>query len=309
MKNTPKVTVLILSYNGVELLEDSISSYLQNDYQNFDVVVIDNGSTDNTLEYLEQNWQNIKVLKTIKNLGYSGGFNFGLDFCFNNNNSEYVIITNNDVKVDKNVISKLVETSRISDNIGFVTGKVYYFDHPDVLQTVGKHKDNIRWNGAHIGSNEIDNGQFDNIAERTFIDDIYMLVKKSVYNKIGGYDTLYQFQCEEWDWQARAKIHGFKIYYTPDAKIWHKESMTIGKKSAFKAYYDAKNPMVMIYSHKGFVFFVKFFVNHFWSHIFKASIKSLIFDFDLKKFYKIWLGFVHGVTTILNGSAVVKSIK
>ena len=80
---TPKVIVLILSYNGKYLLQDSISSYLANNYTNFEVVVIDNGSNDGTQEWVAQHYPEVFVLRTEKNLAYSGGFNFGLDYAFN----------------------------------------------------------------------------------------------------------------------------------------------------------------------------------------------------------------------------------
>lgn len=303
----PKVTVLILSFNGIDLLFDSITSYLNNNYPNFDVIVIDNGSTDGTEEFVKNKWNNVRVLRTEINLKYSGGFNFGLDFCFNENNADYVLITNNDVKVDENVITELVKVSEANHNIGFTTGKVYYYDQPNILQTVGKYEDLIRWNGPHIGAKEFDKGQYDEISERHFIDDIYMLVKKRVYSELGGYDTNYEIQCEEWDWQARAKKHGIKMFYTPFAKLWHKESMTIGKKSSLKGYYDTRNPIILIYLHKNSKYFKRFILYHFWSHVIKASIKAIILDFNLKKFFKIWLGFYDGcIFTIRKNSTVYK---
>ena len=128
----PKVFVLVLSYNGKHLLEDSLSSYLENDYPNFEVVVIDNGSTDRTIEYVERCFPKSKVIRIEKNLGYSGGFNFGLDFAFNKNDADYALISNNDVKADKNVISELVKVAKTDEKIGFVTGKAYYYERPNV---------------------------------------------------------------------------------------------------------------------------------------------------------------------------------
>jgi GT2 family glycosyltransferase len=150
-----------------------------------------------------------------------------------------------------------------------------------------------------MGANELDKGQFDKISERVFIDDIFTLVKRDVYEVVGGYDTTFEFQCEEWDWQARAKKEGFKIYYAPLAKIWHKESMTIGKKSAFKAFYDAKNPPIVIFLHKNRFFFIRFFLSHFWTHVFKASVSSIIIDRDFFKCIRIWEGFFSGILVIL----------
>ena len=292
----PKVTVQILSYNGKHLLEDSILSYLANDYPNFDVVVIDNGSTDGTVEYVNKNFPKVKVIRIEKNRGYSGGFNFGLDYAFNQNDADYVLITNNDVKADSRVITELVKVAETENEIGFVTGKVYYYDKPDTLQTVGKKEDPVRWKGGHIGNKEIDNGQYEKICERFFADDIFTLVSKNLYKETGGYDTTFQFQSEEYDWQARGKALGYKIMYTPYAKIWHKESMTIGKSSPFKAYYDARNPMLVILKHKSPEFFRRYFWLHFRKDIFKASLKILIKNLEIKKCFKICAGFFSGIS-------------
>ncbi len=292
--NSPRVIVLILSFNGKHLLNDSIATYLANDYPNFSVIVIDNGSTDGSKEYVVQNYPKVKVLRTEVNLKYSGGFNFGMQYAFNEKNADYVLVTNNDVKADCRVISELVKTAQTDTMIGFVTGKVYYFDRPDVLQTVGKHEDPVRWNGEHIGNREKDTGQYDHVVERIFADDIFTLVRRSVYEKVGGYDTTFAFQAEEYDWQARAKKMGFKIYYTPFAKIWHKDSMTIGKNSAFKAFYDARNPMLVILKHKSPNYFRVYFWQHFKVDVVRSSLVSLKQVRPAVSF-AIWRGFVSGL--------------
>jgi GT2 family glycosyltransferase len=292
--SSPKVIVLILSYNGKHLLDDSISSYLKNDYSNYDVCVIDNGSNDNTKEYVNEKFSEVHLLRLEKNQMYSGGFNAGLDYAFKKQNADYVLITNNDVIADEKVISELVKTAETKSEIGFVTGKVYYYDKPNTLQTVGKKEHPLLWNGGHIGNGETDNGQYDDVTERYFTDDIYMLVKKTLYDEVGGYDTLFQFQSEEFDWQARAKESGFKIYYTPFAKIWHKDSMTIGKVSAFKAYYDARNPMLVILKHKPVDFFRKYF---WWQFRIGTVRTSLIYlkQFKIGISLKTWQGFFSGL--------------
>jgi len=290
----PKVSVLILSYNGKELLEDSVSSYLANDYENFDVVVIDNGSTDNTKEYVEQNFPKAKLIRLEKNRGYSGGFNFGLDYAFNQNNAKHAVITNNDVKVDNQLIKELVNVAETDEMIGFVTGKVYYYDKPDTLQTVGKKEDPVYWNGGHIGSKEIDTGQYEEITERYFADDIYTLASKKMYDEIGAYDENFLFQSEEYDWQARAKEKGYKIMYAPGAKIWHKESMTIGKQSPFKAFFDARNPMIVVLKYKSPDFFRKYFWTHFRKGVFKNSLVR-IKKKRPKTAWSIWMGFFSGL--------------
>jgi len=279
MTNTPLVYVLVLSYDGKHLLTDSLSTYLANDYPNFEVVVIDNGSSDGTEEFVRTSFPQVRIVRTEKNLGYSGGFNLGLRFAFEENDAKYVLITNNDVKVDEKVISELVKIAEADDKNGFVTGKVYYYEKPSVLQTVGKKEDPVRWNGGQIGRREVDEGQYDEICERYFADDIYTLVSKKLYKETGGYDTTFFLEAEEYDWQARAKKAGYKIMYTPHAKIWHKESMTIGKTSPLKAYYDARNPMLVILLHKP----PDFFKHYFWLHLRRDVIKSSLISLKNKR--------------------------
>jgi GT2 family glycosyltransferase len=284
-----KVIVLILSYNGKHLLADSISSYRANDYPNFEVVVIDNGSTDNSKEWVEKNYPDVFVLRTEINLGYSGGFNFGLDYAFNKKQADYVLITNNDVKADPKVISELVKIAETDHMIGFVTGKVYFFDKPDTLQTVGYKEDPLRWIGGHIGGKEQDKGQFDQDVERFMSDDIFILVKNTVFEAVGGYNTLFKFQGEQADWQARAKKVGFKIYYAHKAKIWHKESMTIGRNSKFKLFFDVRNFLILRFIHKD---------EHFLRVYFKWYLSAVV----LKPVFKNLIKFRFGICyTILRG--------
>lgn len=246
MAINPSVLVLILSYNGKELLEDSVRSYLACDYPNFQVAVIDNGSSDGTSSYLKESFPEAILIRTERNLGYSGGMNLGLAYAFDKHDYDYVLISNNDVKADPCAISALVEVAGKDEKIAFVTGKVYYYDAPDTFQTVGKKSHPVLINGGHIGRGEKDTGQYDEDRELAFCDDIYCLVSKEVYATTGGYDPELFLQCEEFEWQLRAKKAGYQIWFAHQAKLWHKESMTIGKRSPLKAYYDARNPLVVI---------------------------------------------------------------
>ena len=273
----PKVIVLILSYNGKHLLDDSVTSYLANDYRNFEVVVIDNGSTDGTKEYVQEQWPEVFVLRKENNLGYSGGFNFGLYYAFNKLQADYVLITNNDVKADKYVISELLKVAQKNSSIGFVTGKVYYYDCPDTFQTTGFQLINEKyWTFQHRGGNEKDKGQFDKTEELEYADDIYMLVEKSVFQKTCGYDREFEFQAEQFDWQIRAKKIGYKIYFAHHAKIWHKESMTIGKSSPFKEYYNTRNSYIVRLKHKDKAFIYSYSSWYFKNRFLKPVLKNIV---------------------------------
>ena len=249
MTDNPFVVVVTLNYNGSSFLQECIDSILDSDYSNFKVIIVDNGSKDNSLELLERLYgsnDKVIVLKNKKNLGYSKGMNVGLDYGFNNLEADFCLVMNNDTFLDKHAINALVEVAQKDEKIGFVTGKVYYSVSPSKFQTVGKKSDPVLISGGHIGRRELDKGQYDRDCELDFCDDIFWLVSKELYQKTGGYDPEFFLEAEDFDWQLRAKKAGFKIMFAHKAKLWHKESMILGKDSPQKAYYDARNPMIAV---------------------------------------------------------------
>lgn len=272
----PLVYVLILNWNGKSLTIDCVDSVLKSDYANYRVLVIDNGSTDGSVvDFRKRFGTGIEIIENGKNLGYAEGFNAGLNHAFSTGGADYCLVMNNDTVIDRSAISEYVKVAETDEMIGFVTGKVYFFDHPNVLQTVGMHYDPIRWRGEHIGRNEIDIGQYDEVCERVFADDVFTLVRRSMYEATGGYNSLFFLQSEETDWQARAKEYGYKIVYTPHARLWHRVSITIGKDSALKAYYDARNPMLVILLHKPANFFRRYFWNYLRYDILRSTLVYL----------------------------------
>jgi GT2 family glycosyltransferase len=250
-RNFPKVFVLILSYNGKKWLEDCVPSVMAMDYPNYEVVVIDNGSTDGTSEYLQIKFPQVHTVAINPNVGYARGFDAGLEYAASRG-AEYFLVMNNDTIIDRGALMALVETAIAKDHAGFVTGKVYFFDRPEVFQSVGMREDPILWNGGYIGSGEKDIGQYEETTERVWVDDVFTLVNRKMYDDIGGYDPQFFLQCEEWDWQVRAKKAGWHIYYTPTAKLWHRVSATIGGYgSPMSVYFLERNRMVVVARHGG----------------------------------------------------------
>jgi len=249
----PFVVVLVLSYNGRVLLDDCLNSYLKNTYSNFELVVIDNGSTDGTEQFVKANFPVVQTIRLETNRGYSGGFNYGLEYAIKDKEADYVLVTNNDVIADKNLIFELVKVAEKDAMIGFVTGKVYFNEkknNNNIIQTVGKLSHPINIVGEHIGTGEKDEGQYDNVEERDFIDDVFTLVNREVIEKTGGYDETFFLDFEEADWQLRSKKFGYKIFYTPYAKLWHKIGMsTGGRNSRLRTFYLKRNQIIFTKKH------------------------------------------------------------
>lgn len=228
MKKMPLVFVITLNWNRKYDTEECVDSLLQMTYPNFEVVVVDNGSEDGSVEYLKEKFgDKIHIVANEKNLGYSEGFNSGINYGMERG-AHYFLIVNNDTKIDKEALTELVRVAETDPKIGFVSGKVYFYDRPEVIQTVGKRSHPITLVGPHVGAGEVDKGQYDEIKEYEFIDDVFLLVRREVVEKIGGYDKIFFLYWEETDWCARLRKAGYKILYTPHAKIWHKGSLSSG---------------------------------------------------------------------------------
>ena len=247
----PRVFALTLNWNGRKWLGECLSSLLEMDYPNYEVVMIDNGSSDDSVSFVREDFPTVHVVENRANLGYARGFNRGLEFAAARG-ADFFLILNNDTRIDAHALSALVQTALTQEQVGFVTGKVYFHDRPSVLQTVGKTEHAVLWNGSHVGGNEEDCGQHDQLAERPFLDDIFTLVSRQLYDETGGYDPQFFLQGEEFDWQARAKKTGWRFYYTPEAKLWHHGSLSMGGLgSPISEYFYVRNHFVVLAKHKG----------------------------------------------------------
>lgn len=217
----PRVTVITLNWNGKEDTLQCVESLQQLNYPNYEIVVVDNGSEDDSVPALRERFPGLTLIETGENLGYARGFNTGLRYAADAG-SEYFLILNNDTWIDADALIEMVKVAQDDAQVGFVSGKVYFYDQPDLLQTVGRSTHPIFVVGGLIGYREPDRGQYDEVTERAFVDDVFLLVRRAVFEEIGGYDPTFFLMYEETDWCARARRAGFKLMYTPHAKIWHK---------------------------------------------------------------------------------------
>ena len=297
--NVPLVYILVLTYNGRRWLGDCITSILGLDYPNFKVAVIDNGSTDGSSTFVRTQFPQAYIIENGRNLGYARGFNTGLVYAYDQG-ADFFLVMNDDTIIDPHALSALVETAISQDRAGFVSGKVYYYDRPNVLQTVGKHLDPIRWSGGSIGWQETDTGQYDEVAERAFMDDVYMLVRREMYEGVGGYDPQFFLMAPQFDWQVRAKKKGWRLYYTPHAKIWHRVSMsTGGAGSPTNEYFYSRSTLIVMARHAGFKRYIRYWV---WLGYHRS--RSLAFGLrgvpNFNSRLAGWLGWIDGTLWLLH---------
>ncbi|MEX2246001.1 MAG: glycosyltransferase family 2 protein [Dehalococcoidia bacterium] len=247
MADAPKVTVLTLSWNKKFHTLEWLDAVGRLEYSNFDVLVVDNGSSDGSPAAIRKRNPSVTVIENGANLGYSRGFNVGMEYAFGRG-ADYVLVMNNDAVIDPEALDALVAVAQTDPKIGFTSGKVFHYFRPEEIQTVGTERHPYLVAGRQIGFGEADHGQYEQVAEREISDDVFLLVSKAAFQAVGGYDPEFFIVHENVDWCIRLREAGYRIMYAPGAKIWHK-GKSGGGWSAHFVYYQTRNDYVLVAKH------------------------------------------------------------
>jgi len=249
-KDFPLCSVIILNYNGKKYLKKCLDSLKKLNYPNYEVIFVDNASTDGSVEFIKKNYPEIKLIENKFNLGFSEGNNVGIRKA----NGDYIVLFNNDVIIDKNWLNETIKIAKNDEKIGIVGGKIYDYNS-NILQHVGGrlHKfTNFYLFTSEIGAGERDIGQYDEKREVDYVICTAILIKKNVIKGVGLMDKgFYPIYVEDIDLNYRVKEIGYKVIYVPSAKVWHKGSGTFGKISREKKYYIQKNKIRFILKNFG----------------------------------------------------------
>jgi GT2 family glycosyltransferase len=224
-----KVAIIIVNWNGFEVTAKCLRSLLKIDYENYYIVVIDNGSTDGSVTKLKIEFPEVEYLELDANYGFTGGCNRGIDHCRQKNHPEYYLLLNNDTIVEHGFLREMVNVFLVEKHIGIVVPKIYYHDKPEHLYYAGGYVNAFTGLSRHRGKNEKDRGQYDNTEEVTFANGCAMLIKAEVIQTIGLLDNIFFATGEDVEYSYRAMKYGYKIFYAPRARLWHYEGYTAKK--------------------------------------------------------------------------------
>ena len=227
MSGKSSVTVIVLNWNGRELLEDCLGSLEKVDYNNFNVLVVDNGSTDKSVHYIKSTFPNVDVLELGENLGYAAGNNAGFKHAVLAYNMEYVIFLNNDTIVEENFIEPLLVPFR-NNNVGQTIPKIFYAGEKNKIWYAGGRVNLWTGNFYHEGIREIDSERFNKIKNTDYATGCCFCIKTSDFEKLNGFDESFRMYGEDVDLCLRAKKEGIKCYYWPDATLQHHVSASLG---------------------------------------------------------------------------------
>ena len=320
-----RVSIIILNWNGWKDTIECLESLYQINYSNFDVIVVDNDSHDESLEkirnyasgninikseFFEYNYSNkpIKILeytrneyenskgeinffklpskrlfliKNDANYGFAEGNNIGIRYAFNDLNPNYILLLNNDTVVDKDFLEELVNIGEKNTDIGIIGPKIYYYDEQNTIWCVGGKIDWKFARGLHVGINEVDNGQYNEMREFDYVSGSALLIKREVVDGIGLLDKQFFLYFEESDWALRASQKEYRSVYAPEAKVWHKVSKSGGGLSKETGlYYITRNRWLFMKkwaNNKDYSFFVIYQI-----------ISAIIIPSFLSIYYRNW---------------------
>lgn len=217
----PKVFAIIVNFNGKEYISHCLKSFRQLSVENFKIIVVDNNSTDGSVEMIRRQFTKVGVIQNKINVGYAGGANKGVKLALQES-ADYVLLLNNDTVFDKNFLSTLLEVSGKKLKVGILGPKIYFYDNPKKIWFAGGIIDRKRFTGSHIGYKEKDNGQYNDPREVDFITGCTMFIRREVFEKVGFFDRRYFMYYEDVDFCVRAKRAGFKIVFVPQSVLYHK---------------------------------------------------------------------------------------
>lgn len=245
--NEPLVYIIILNWNGWKDTAACCESCRKLACSNVRIVLVDNGSTDNSESILRERFPEVEHIQTGDNLGFAGGNNVGIRHAIERG-ADYVWLLNNDTLVDPAALSRLVDTAEKNRRAGMVGSKILYHDKPSLIWYAGAVLDPERPHRLHhIGLRETDNRQYDDACETGYVTGCSLLARREMVEEIGLLDEGLFLYFEDSDWSVRAKKAGWKIMYAPESVVYHKISSSIGgEDSPVMLYYTARNLLCFI---------------------------------------------------------------
>jgi GT2 family glycosyltransferase len=246
--SSPLVSVITVNYNSTEVTIELLRSIQRLSYPSLEVIVVDNASREDPGDRLRAVDPQVRVIVSPENLGFSGGNNLGIRAA----RGEYLFLVNNDTELTEGLIEGLLDVFRRRPDAGMACPKFHFYYHPEIIEYAGYNALNV-WRGSctMVGNKERDEGQYDTESSTHYAHGGAMMIPAAVVREVGEMPECYFLYYEELDWSERIKRKGYKIYFQPQALIYHKESMSVGKKSLVKTYYHCRNRILFMRRNAG----------------------------------------------------------
>jgi GT2 family glycosyltransferase len=249
-EGNPHVAVVVLSWNGRDDTLECLRSLERARWDRLTPIVVDNGSTDGTLEAVRAEFPDVVTVRCEENLGFADGNNVGMRAALEAG-ADYVLVLNNDTIVDEALFEALVSEAQRRPDAGALCPLIRYVEPPDRIWYAGARFDpRAIHNGRHTGYGEVDEGQYHTVRETGRATGAAMLVPREVIERVGYFDGRLFIQVEDVEYSLRMRAAGYRILFVPEGLVMHKVAMTTGgERAPVTAYYEMRNTLVVCSRH------------------------------------------------------------
>ena len=254
MHPSPKVAVVILNWNGVQHLREFLPSVLLSTYPHLEIIVADNASTDESVNWLRQNHPSVQVMTSEKNFGYAGGYNYFLKKV----QADYYVLLNSDVEVTPNWIQPIIKLMEDKPSIAACQPKILSYTNRDYFEyagAAGGWLDALAYpfsRGRLFDELEKDNGQYDNPAPIFWASGAAFFIRAKIFHEMGGFDASFFAHQEEIEFCWRLQHKGHEVYVCPTSVVYHLGGGTLPAGSRQKVYLNFRNNLIMAASNWSF---------------------------------------------------------
>jgi hypothetical protein len=224
---------------GLTYLELILPSLREQTFRDFDITVVDNGSTDGSVAYLKEHWPDVRVVELGENTGFPAAVNAGIEA----SGGEYIALLNNDIELSADWIEGLVAELDRDPELGFVTGKILRFAERDVVEQAG-HDFYTCGLFAPRGLDEKDTGQYDEPAPTAIVSAAAAMYRRAAVERVGSFDEDYFLYCEDADLCLRMLLGGNRGLYVPAPEAYHVRGGTTDRNSAMTSFFLFRNGLI-----------------------------------------------------------------
>ncbi|MGB3947907.1 MAG: glycosyltransferase family 2 protein [Bacteroidia bacterium] len=272
-----KVAVVILNWNGKSFLEKFLPPLVEHNTPDSEIIIADNASTDDSLEFLKEYYPQLKVIKNSVNGGFAKGYNDALQHV----KAEYYVLLNSDIEVSANWITPIIELMDKDKTIAACQPKIKDYNrktHFEYAGAAGGYIDKYGYpfcRGRIFDTLEEDKKQYDDVAEIFWATGACLFIRADCYHQMKGFDEDFFAHMEEIDLCWRLKNYGYKIMYCSQSTVYHVGGGTLNKINPYKTYLNFRNNLVLLFkNHAPSYFYVKIFIRMVLDGI--AGVKFLI---------------------------------
>lgn len=241
------VVTVILNTNKREDTLACLESLRASTYAHHRTVVLDNHSTDGSIEAIASSYPEVRIVPLQDNCGYAGNNNVGIEVALADG-ADWIFVLNEDTILAPDCIAQLVAAGEQIDRVGIVGPMVYHADEPTVIQSAGGWLDQ-RWRAGHLSENEEDRRQWPDTHAVAWVSGCALMIRRAAVEHIGVLDERFFYYWEETEWCLRAGRMGWQIRQVPSARLWHKGVKRDYRPGPAVTYYSTRNKLLLMQKH------------------------------------------------------------